>query len=135
VEADVVVPEVVGGVQSAISSLPDCDIFPAGHWVQVLSDQAPVDAENVPAWQLSHAVLAPAEAMYFPAPQLSHAVLTPAVSLYLPAVHSVQTVEALTPENLPASQLSQAADPDVSLNLPAMQNEQSPSGPVKPALH
>ena len=41
VEADVVVPEVVGGVQSAISSLPDCYIFPAGHWVQVLSDQAP----------------------------------------------------------------------------------------------
>ncbi len=28
-EADVVVPEVVGGVQSEISSLPDCDVFPA----------------------------------------------------------------------------------------------------------
>ena len=39
VGADVVVPEKVGGVQSAISSLPDCDIFPAGHWVQVLSDK------------------------------------------------------------------------------------------------
>jgi hypothetical protein len=35
----------------------------------------------------------------------------------------------------PASQFSQAADPDVALNLPATQGEQSPSGPVKPALH
>jgi hypothetical protein len=35
----------------------------------------------------------------------------------------------------PASQFSQAADPDVALNLPATQDEQSPSGPVKPALH
>jgi hypothetical protein len=34
-----------------------------------------------------------------------------------------------------ASQLSQAADPDVALNLPATQDEQSPLGPVKPALH
>ena len=48
VEADVVVPEVVGGVQSAISSLPYCEIFPAGTWVQVLSDKTPIDAENVP---------------------------------------------------------------------------------------
>ena len=40
VEADV--------VQSVISSLPNCDVFPAGHWAQVLSDKAPVDAENVP---------------------------------------------------------------------------------------
>jgi hypothetical protein len=119
VETDVVVPEVVGGVQSVISSLPDCDIFPAGHWVQILSDQAPVDAENVPAWQLSHAVL------------------TPAAALYLPASHSWHTfvLAPTTREYFPALQFSQAADPDVSLNLPAMQNEQSPSGPVKPALH
>ncbi len=48
VETEVVVLETVGGVQSAISSLSDCDIFPTGHWVQVLSDKAPVDAENVP---------------------------------------------------------------------------------------
>jgi hypothetical protein len=47
VEADVVVPEVVGGVQSAISSLPDGDIFPGGHWMQVLSEKAPVDGEYV----------------------------------------------------------------------------------------
>jgi hypothetical protein len=47
VEADVVVPEVVGGVQSAISSLPDGDIFPVGHWMQVLSEKAPVDGEYV----------------------------------------------------------------------------------------
>jgi hypothetical protein len=53
-EADVVVPEVVGGVQSAISSLPDCDIFPAGHWVQVLSDQAPILGEYVPTGQAIH---------------------------------------------------------------------------------
>ena len=47
VEADVVVPEVVGGVQSTISSLPDGDIFPVGHWMQVLSEKAPVDGEYV----------------------------------------------------------------------------------------
>jgi len=59
VEADVVVPEVVGGVQSAISSLPDCDIFPAGHWVQVLSDQAPVDTENVPGGHFAQSKATP----------------------------------------------------------------------------
>jgi hypothetical protein len=59
VEADVVVPEAVGGVQSAISSLPDCDIFPPGHWVQVLSDKAPVDAENVPGGHFVQSEAAP----------------------------------------------------------------------------
>jgi len=48
VEADVVVPEVVGGVQSAVSSMPDYDIFPARHWVQVLSDQSSILGEYVP---------------------------------------------------------------------------------------
>jgi hypothetical protein len=53
----------------------------------------------------------------------------------LPASQFVQIVEAVAPEYLPNSQFSQAADPDVALNLPATQDEQSPSGPVKPALH
>ena len=66
VEADVVVPEVVGGVQSAISSLPDCDIFPTGHWVQVLSDKAPVDAENVPGGHLVQWKAAPILGEYVP---------------------------------------------------------------------
>ena len=56
-------------------------------------------------------------------------------ALYLPASQFVQIVEAVAAEYLPASQFSQAADPDVALNLPATQDEQSPSGPVKPALH
>ena len=59
VEADVIFPEVVGRVQSAISSLPDCDSFPAGHWVQVLSDKAPVDAENVPGGHFVQSKAAP----------------------------------------------------------------------------
>jgi hypothetical protein len=61
VEADIpeVFPEVVGGMQSAISSLPNVDIFPAGHWVQVLSDKAPVDAENVPGGHFVQSKAAP----------------------------------------------------------------------------
>ena len=66
VEADVVVPEVVGGVQSVISSLPDCDVFPAGHWVQVLSDKAPVDAENVPGGHFVQSKAAPILGEYVP---------------------------------------------------------------------
>jgi len=66
VEADVVVPEVVGGVQSVISSLPDCDVFPAGHWVQVLSDKAPVDAENVPGGHFVQSKAAPIVGEYVP---------------------------------------------------------------------
>jgi hypothetical protein len=59
VEADVVVPEVVGEVQSAISSLPDCDIFPAGHWVQELSDTAAVDDEYAPGGHFVHSKAVP----------------------------------------------------------------------------
>jgi hypothetical protein len=72
-----------------------------------------------------------------PAAHTSQAVLIPAAALYLPASHSWHTfvLAPTTCEYFPALQSSQAADPDVSLNLPAMQNEQSPSGPVKPALH
>jgi hypothetical protein len=66
VEADVLVPEVVGGVQSAISSLPDGDIFPAGHWLQVLSDEAPADAENVPGGHFVQSKAAPILGEYVP---------------------------------------------------------------------
>jgi hypothetical protein len=59
VEADVIFPEVVGGVQSAISSLPDCDIFPAGHWVQELSDTAAVDDEYAPGGHFVHSKAVP----------------------------------------------------------------------------
>jgi hypothetical protein len=95
----------------------------------------PAAALYLPAAHTSQAVLIPAAALYLPASQLSHAVLTPDVALYLPASHSWHTLVLATGEYFPALQSSQAADPDVSLNLPAMQNEQSPSGPVKPALH
>jgi hypothetical protein len=60
---------------------------------------------------------------------------TPADTLYLPASQLVQTVEAAAAAYLPASQFSQAAGPNDALNLPATQDEQSPSVPVKPALH
>ena len=47
-----------GAVESAPhfvqSEAPDSANFPAGHWVQVLSDKAPVDAEDVPDWHLVH---------------------------------------------------------------------------------
>ena len=59
VEADVVVPEVVGEVQSAISSLPDCDIFPTGHWVQNLSVTAAVDDEYAPGGHFVHSKAVP----------------------------------------------------------------------------
>ena len=36
------------------SEAPASANFPAGHWVQVLSDKAPVDAEDVPDWHLVH---------------------------------------------------------------------------------
>ena len=124
--------------------------LPAVHSVQTVEA---VPAAFLPASQFSHAV-APADALYLPAvqsvqtvepvpaaylpadSQLSHAV-APADALNLPASHSWHTF-VLAPtarEYLPALQFSQASDPDVVLNLPAMQNEQSPSGPVKPALH
>jgi hypothetical protein len=97
----------------------------------------PDAALYLPASQLSQAVLTPDVSLYLPASQLSQAVLTPDVALYLPASHSWHTfvLAPTTCEYFPALQSSQAADPDVALNLPAMQNEQSPSGPVKPALH
>jgi hypothetical protein len=119
---------------------------------------APADAENDPGSHFAHdaepteieagapeylpavqsvQTVEPVPAAYLPADsQLSHAV-APADALNLPASHSWHTF-VLAPtarEYLPALQFSQASDPDVVLNLPAMQNEQSPSGPVKPALH
>jgi hypothetical protein len=76
---------------------------------------------------------------YVPASQLEQVAteVAPTAVENLPASHSWHTfvLAPTTCEYFPALQSSQAADPDVSLNLPAMQNEQSPSGPVKPALH
>jgi hypothetical protein len=60
---------------------------------------------------------------------------TPADTLYLPASQLVQTVEAAAAACLPASQFSHSAEPNVDLNLPATQDEQTPSEPVRPALH
>jgi hypothetical protein len=64
--------------------------------------------------------------------------VAPTAAEYVPGSQSEQVSAVSAPtasEYLPASQLSQAADPDVALNLPATQDEQSPLGPVKPALH
>ena len=138
------------GPQSVQSAAPANEYVPAPQLVQAAELVCAVKPENLPASQLSQAVLTPAAALYLPAAhtsqavlipaaalylpasQLSHAVLTPDVALYLPASHSWHTfvLAPTTCEYFPALQSSQAADPDVSLNLPAMQNEQSPSGPV-----
>ena len=98
---------------------------------------APTAAENLPASQLVQSAAPASE--YVPASQLEQVAteVAPTAVENLPASHSWHTfvLAPTTREYFPALQFSQDADPDVSLNLPGIQNEQSPSGPVKPALH
>ena len=64
-------------------------------------------------------VLGPEISWNLPASQLSQAVLTPAAALYLPAAQSMQT-EAPAPEHVPAAQLVQTEAPAAAY-VPATQ--------------
>jgi hypothetical protein len=53
-------------------------------------------------------VLTPFVALYLPASQLSHPVFTPDTALYLPGPQLVQSVDSVSVEYFPASQLPHA---------------------------
>ena len=77
---------------------PPREYLPARQFTQSVDELAPV-AEDLPAWQLKHVLiaLAPTVSEYFPVPQSLHAT-EPVVSLYLPVGHAVHA-DAGSPVN------------------------------------
>ena len=109
--------------QAVNALLPLCDIENKGHSKHVLSAEAPVVIEYLPAPHLVQVLSseAPMVVEYFPVPQ------------------SVQTLAAEAPrvvEYLPIPQSEHSSDPIVTLNLPGTHAVHTPpSTPVYPALH
>jgi hypothetical protein len=135
--------------QSVAASLPNSEIELAVHAEHAPLAVAPVEFEYFPEGQLVQTealayeylpaiqleqvstAVAPTAPENLPATQLSQAVLTPSSALYLPALQLVQTEDANVVEYLPAPHEVHVADPIMALYVPAAHAVHAPpSGPV-----
>ena len=122
--ANPVQPGAHSAVQSLAKALPAADVLPPSQASQKDSEVAPIETENLPAAQLSHARLSPAS-LYFPATQSSQSVLTPDDALNLPATQTSHLVLPTVAWNLPATQTLHAVlTPAASWYLPFSQRWQ-----------
>ncbi len=85
--------------------LPAYELAGAGHIRHAVADEAPIEAEYVPALQLMHSLpdVAPTETEYVPAGHIRHAVpdVAPTEAEYVPALQLMHS-DAPTPVYLPA---------------------------------